>query len=58
MNSIPYDFRNRDDRSKLMKSSSDTVIYCSRCGAPVVDSPQYKAGHQERMGHWPEEKKK
>lgn len=34
-------------------ATGDTVFHCVVCGAPVVDSPQGRAGHLERLGHFP-----
>jgi hypothetical protein len=56
MNPAPYDFRDCADRSKLMKSSANTVIYCAVCYAPLPDSVAGKRAHRERLGHWPKEK--
>lgn len=45
-------------RSIPEKPTGDKVFTCAICGSPVVDSQQGREGHKNRLGHWPEERKR
>lgn len=50
----PLDFQ----REFPKRSTGEFIFQCQRCYAPVVDSPQGRQGHYERLGHRPERKEK
>lgn len=51
---VPLNFQ----RTLPAKQTGDTVFQCRHCYAPVVDSQAGRQGHRERLGHWPEERKR
>lgn len=40
------------------KQTGDTVFTYGKCYAPVVDSQPGRQAHRDRLGHWPEERKR